>query len=232
MFRLASRVSTLRRAVKATSTLTPNHAASAFSVTGRRNFAAGAEEDPQPPIALYGVAGKYATALYVAAAKANALEPVESELQQLLELAQQNEAFSGFLKDPSVPKAVRAHAIEEIFGEADFTPITKNFLAIMAENGRLSQLPKTVSAYEEILMAHRGEVKARVTAALELQPSEVDEIKEALKLYLEKGQTLKLEQKVDRSIIGGLVIELGTKYIDLSINSRIKQMEMLLQENL
>eukprot|EP00897_Mesotaenium_endlicherianum_P005349 jgi/Mesen1/4842/ME000244S04020 len=198
----------------------------------QRSFAAAADADAQPPLALFGVAGKYASALYVSAAKNKALDPVGAELQQLANLSTSSPQFSNFLRDPSVPKGVRVEAIQKIFGEAEFTPITKNFLAVLAENGRLSQLPKVAGAYEELLMAHRGEVKAKVTAAMELTPTESSEITDALKAYLKPGQVLKLEQTVNRSIVGGLVIEIGDKYIDLSINSRIKQMEQLLAQNL
>jgi F-type H+-transporting ATPase subunit O len=149
---------------------------------------------------------------------------------QVIGAAEQNPVFSDFLKDPSVSKTVRMKAVEEIFGQTKFNDVTKNFLAVLAENGRLSQLQRITGCYSELLHAHRGEVQALVTAALELSPAELEDIKNALKGYLKPGQTLKVEQKVDRSIIGGIVVDIQDKHIDLSIDTKIKQMEKLLAE--
>ena len=73
-------------------------------------------------------------------------------------------------------------------------------------------------------------MQALVTSALELSPAELEDIKSALKGYLKAGQSLKVEQKVDRSIIGGIVVDIEDKHIDLSIDTKIKQMEKLLAE--
>ena len=199
-----------------------------------RGFAAAAagEKDAhvEVPLPMYGVAGKYASALYVTAVRGNALDPVETELEQVCGAAEINPVFSDFLKDPSVPKTARMKAIEEIFKQTKFNDVTKNFLAVLAENGRLNQLQRISSCYSELLLAHRGEVKATVTAALELSQGELEDIKNSLKGYLKPGQTLKVEQKVDRSIIGGIVVDIQDKHIDLSIDTKIKQMEKLLAE--
>jgi F-type H+-transporting ATPase subunit O len=199
-----------------------------------RSFAAKAEAEQyvEVPLPMYGVAGKYASALYVTAVRGNVLDPVETELQQVIGAAEQNPVFSDFLKDPSVSKTVRMKAVEEIFGQTKFNDVTKNFLAVLAENGRLAQLQRIYGCYSELLHAHRGEVQALVTAALELSPAELEDIKNSLKGYLKPGQTLKVEQKVDRSIIGGIVVDIQDKHIDLSIDTKIKQMEKLLAEAL
>ena len=179
---------------------------------------------------MYGVAGKYAAALYITAVRTNALEPVETELQQVCGAAEVDPVFHDFLKDPSVTKTTRMKAVEEIFKQTKFNDITKNFLNVLAENGRLSQLQSITNSYTELLLAHRGEVKAVVTAALELTPGEMEDIKKSLQGYLKQGQTLKIEQKVDRSIIGGIVVDIQDRHIDLSIDTKIKQMEKLLAE--
>jgi F0F1-type ATP synthase delta subunit len=79
---------------------------------------------------MYGVAGKYASALYITAVRKNALEPVEAELQQVCGAAETNPVFADFLKDPSVSKAVRVKAIVEIFKNTKFNDVTKNFLGM------------------------------------------------------------------------------------------------------
>lgn len=204
--------------------------ASAAQLQANRGFSAAVEAEFRPPISVFGIGGKYASALYVAASRAKVLDNVEKELQELMTASEKSPNFNDFLKDPSIPKSNRLLAISEIFGDKGFTDVTKNFLAVLADSGRLSYLPKATSAYKELLRAHRGEVLATVTAALELSPEEVTEIKDALKGFLKPGQTLNLDQKVDRSIIGGVIIDIGENHIDLSIESKIKQMEKVLAE--
>lgn len=203
------------------------------AVRGARSFAsakAEAEQHVEVPLPMYGVAGKYASALYVTAVRNNVLDPVETEIAQVLGAAEQNPVFGDFLRDPSVSKTVRMQAVEELFKDTKFSHVTKNFLAVLAENGRLAQLQRISGCYTELLHAHRGEVQALVTAALELTPAELEDIKGSLKGYLKPGQSLKVEQKVDRSIIGGIVVDIQDKHIDLSIDTKIKQMEKLLAE--
>ncbi|KAG6544347.1 hypothetical protein Mapa_014181 [Marchantia paleacea] len=214
-------------------------AVSSQQIIARRGFAAGAgkaqakQDDVQVPLPMYGVTGKYASALYVTAVRGNVLEPVEQELKSVVGAADHDSVFGQFMKDPSVPKDVRMKAIQDLFGkQSSYSDVTKNFLAVLAENGRLREIQKISTAYSELVLAHRGEVQATITAALELTPEELEGIKGALKGHLKPGQVLKVEQKVDRSIIGGIVVDILDKHIDLSIDTQIKQMEKVLAENL
>ncbi|CAI7795965.1 unnamed protein product [Closterium sp. NIES-53] len=201
--------------------------------TAIRSFAAeAAPADVKVPTAVFGVAGKYASALYVSAVRGGKVDAVEREMRELAAVTGANPTFASFLRDPSVSREVRVKAVEDIFSQAKYSPLTKNFLAVLAEAGRLSYLPKIAATYEDILMAHRGQVKATVTAALELTPAELAEVREALTGMLQAGQTLQLQQRVDRSIIGGVLVDIGDKHIDLSIRSKIRRMEKALLESL
>ncbi|CAI7918175.1 unnamed protein product [Closterium sp. NIES-54] len=194
--------------------------------TAIRSFAAeAAPADVKVPTAVFGVAGKYASALYVSAVRGGKVDAVEREMRELAAVTGANPTFASFLRDPSVSREVRVKAVEDIFSQAKYSPLTKNFLgervcggwggwtgqgchfipqpllpsspsslsplssisslckvdvspspfptppslygaAVLAEAGRLSYLPKIAATYEDILMAHRGQVKATVTAAL------------------------------------------------------------------
>ena len=85
----------------------------------------------QVPLALYGVSGNYASALYIAATKTSALDKVETELLDLVEASKKTPTFSQFMKDLSVPADTRVKAINEICDHAKFVDITKNFLGMM-----------------------------------------------------------------------------------------------------
>jgi F-type H+-transporting ATPase subunit O len=111
----------------------------------------------------YGVAGKYALALYITTVRKNALELVEAELH--CGAAETNLVFADFHKDPSVSKTVRVKAIVEIFKNIKFNDVMRNFLAVLAENGKLSRLPQIISTYTTSV-GPLGKVLVVVTATL------------------------------------------------------------------
>ncbi|KAK4415536.1 ATP synthase subunit O, mitochondrial [Sesamum alatum] len=198
-----------------------------------RSFASGPpakEQKVKVPLTMFGVSGNYASALYIAAVKANALDKVESELLSLVEASKKSPTFSQFMKDLSVTADTRVKAINDICAQAKFSEITKNFLVVVAESGRLGHIERMAQRFSELTMAHRGEVKATVTSVIPLPPEEEKELKETLQEILGKGKKVKVEQKIDPSILGGLVVEFGQKVFDMSIKTRAAQMERFLRQ--
>ncbi|XP_042001343.1 ATP synthase subunit O, mitochondrial-like isoform X2 [Salvia splendens] len=184
------------------------------------------------PVTMFGVSGNYASALYIAAVKANALDKVESELLSLIEASKKSPTFSQFMRDLSVDADTRKKAITDICDQAKFSEVTKNFLVIVAEGGRLGCLERMAQRFSELTMAHRGEVKATVTTVIALPPEEEKELKETLQYMLGQGKKVKVEQKIDPSILGGLVVEFSQKVFDMSIRTRAAQMERFLRQPL
>ncbi|KAJ7982207.1 ATP synthase subunit O, mitochondrial-like [Quillaja saponaria] len=182
------------------------------------------------PLALYGGNGNYASALYLAAVKSDALEKVESELLDLVEAVKRSPTFSQFTKDLSVPAGTRVKAIKEIAGQAKFSDITKNFIVVLAENGRLRHIDSITKRFVELTMAYKGEVKAIVTTVIPIPSEEEKELKETLQEIIGQGKKVKLEQKIDPSILGGLVVEFSQKVFDMSIRTRARQMERFLRD--
>ncbi|XP_047341635.1 ATP synthase subunit O, mitochondrial [Impatiens glandulifera] len=200
-----------------------------------RNYATAApptlpkEQRVPLPLTLFGVPGKYASALYVAAVKANILETIESELSDLVVACKKSTTFYQFMKDFSVPADVRQKAIEKITSEAKISDILKNFLLLLAQNGRLRHLELVAESFAELMMAHKGVVKAVVTTVIALPPQEEKELKETLQDILGSTNVI-LEQKIDPSILGGITVEFGMKLFDMSIKTRAKEMERFLRE--
>ncbi|XP_058225252.1 ATP synthase subunit O, mitochondrial-like [Rhododendron vialii] len=188
------------------------------------------EQKVKVPLTMFGVSGNYASALYLSAVKANALEKVESELLDLVEASKRSPTFAQFMKDLTVPKVTRIKALTEICAQAKLSDITRNFLLILAENGRLRQMEIIAKRFTEATMAHRGEVKAIVTTVIPLPAEEEKELKETLQEILGQGKKVKLEQKIDSSILGGLVVEFSQKVFDMSIKTRARQMERFLRD--
>ncbi|XP_068642586.1 ATP synthase subunit O, mitochondrial-like [Aristolochia californica] len=206
----------------------PSVSSSEFS----RNYATAAEPKDQKvkvPLTLFGVSGNYASALFIASSKANMLDKIESEILDIVEASKKSPLFSQFIKDLSVPAGTRVKAVQEIFSEAGFSDIAKNFLAILAENGRLQHVESIAKRFVDLTMAHRGEMKVTVTSVIPLPAQEEKELKETLQDVIGQGKTVKLEQKIDPSILGGLVVEFGQKIFDMSIKTRAREMEKFLR---
>ncbi|RDX69134.1 hypothetical protein CR513_51788 [Mucuna pruriens] len=219
---LTSQGSTLQRSLVAPSV--PLASRNYASVPGQK------DGKVKVPLALFGGSGNYATALYIASVKANAVEKVESEILQFAGAVKNSVKFSQFIKDLSVAKDVRVKAIQEICGEAKFSDVTKNFLVIVAENGRLKNIDTIAKRFAELAMAYKGEVKATVTTVVPLPPEEEKALKETLQEIIGSGAKVNLEQKIDPSILGGLVLEFSQKVFDMSIRTRAQQMERILRE--
>ncbi|XP_052171632.1 ATP synthase subunit O, mitochondrial-like [Diospyros lotus] len=101
---------------------------------------------------------------------------------------------------------------------------------VLAENGRLRNIETIAKRFTELTMAHRGEVKATITTVIPLPAEEEKELKETLQNIIGHGKKVKLEQKIDPNIIGGIVVEFGQKVFDMSIKTRARQMERFLRE--
>merc|ERR1711977_163824 len=177
------------------------------------------DNDLVPPVKMYGTSAKYASALWAAATKAKVLDNVGKELEQVIELKSSDAKFSSFLDDPTVPVDKKIEGLKKIF------------FFVMAENGRLSELPTVAEQYQELVYASRGEVLVTVTSAIPLSPEQEAECKKVLtEKVLQKGEKLVLNVKVDRKILGGLIFDIGEKHIDMSIEARIRKIENLLRD--
>ena len=87
-------------------------------------------------------------------------------------------------------------------------------------------------AFATLMSAHKGEINAKVTTAKQLDANELKDLQAVLKTFVKSGNTLKLDTKVDPTLIGGMVVELGVRYIDLSISSRLRTYEAIVKETL
>ncbi|KAL0729313.1 hypothetical protein Bca4012_025406 [Brassica carinata] len=150
------------------------------------------------PVALVGESGNFASWLYIAAVKMNSLEKIESDLSELVEAMKTSSTFLQFTKDPSVPRETRLAAIVDVCDKVKFAEPTKNFLSLLAENGKLKNLDVIVKKFMQLTTAHRGDVKVLVTTVMPLPPAEEKELKETLQEITGEGKKVTVEQKVYR----------------------------------
>ncbi|XP_054271865.1 ATP synthase subunit O, mitochondrial-like [Macrosteles quadrilineatus] len=183
----------------------------------------------RPPIQIFGLEGRYATALYSAASKMKQLEAVESELVKFQGSLKTDKKLNEFIANPTIKKEVKIEGVKQISTSLKFSPPTANLVALLAENGRLRNLHSIINAFKTIMSAHRGEIACEVTTAKPLDDATKQELTAALKAFAKKGENILLTTKVDPSIIGGMVVSVGDKYVDMSIASKIKKYTELIQ---
>eukprot|EP00118_Oscarella_pearsei_P024971 m.307230 g.307230 ORF g.307230 m.307230 type:complete len:215 (+) comp42037_c0_seq1:37-681(+) len=182
------------------------------------------------PIQVFGIEGRYAHAAYSAASRNKKLDAVEKELQNVKTLIGSHPDISAYLSNPVIKKTNKKVTLEELLKADKYSSITVNLFGCLAENNRLSRALGVIGAYEKLMRAHRGEVECTVTSAKALTAENMKSLQQSLKGFIEKGQTLKMDTQMDPSLIGGMIVEIGDKRIDLSISSKIKQLTGLLRE--
>ncbi|CAG5991466.1 ATP synthase peripheral stalk subunit OSCP, mitochondrial [Menidia menidia] len=183
----------------------------------------------KPPIQVYGVEGRYATALFSAASKQNKLDQVEQELGKVSALIK-DPKLAGIVMNPHVKRSIKQKTFTDTLVKAKLSPITVNLINVLADNGRLPLTGDVIGAFGKMMSAHRGEVICSVTTAQPLDEANLAELKVALKGFLQKGETIKLETKSDASILGGMIVSIGDKYVDMSTKTKIHKLTKLMKE--
>ncbi|XP_071801470.1 ATP synthase subunit O, mitochondrial-like [Asterias amurensis] len=186
----------------------------------------------KPPIQVFGMGGRYATALYSAAVKEKKLEVIEKELKSVEETMKNNAILSNFVANPAIRKQDKISILTEFMKGQKMSPITINFFGAMADNNRLGKLKEVLNAWGQIMSAHRGEVVCKVTTAKSMDTSQQKEVMTALQGFLDKKEVIKLNMAVDPTILGGMVVEIGDKYIDMSTATQVKNMTNLIKQSI
>jgi F-type H+-transporting ATPase subunit O len=187
-----------------------------------RSFAT--DQSHKPVISLHGLAARYANATYVAASKVSKLDTVESELNGLGKAATESPAFASFLENPLIPRDEKATQISGLLKSKGVSDITVNLCTTLAGNARLSELPKVVSTFGQLMKAKRGQVDATIISAEELSKQETSQIAAAIKATSKGAKEVIISSKVDPAIIGGIQVQIGDQFLDLSIRSRIEEL--------
>jgi len=181
------------------------------------------------PIQVFGIQGRYATALYSAAAKQKQLEQVESDLKDLHGRLKQRGQLLDQLLNPSLKRGQKREVIVSAMAQTKASKLTSNLLSLLADNGRLAELEGIATSYFTIMSAHRGEVECEVTTAKPLDGPLQQELEAALKAFLKPGQNILIKTRVDPTILGGVVVSIGDKYVDMSTASKVKKYTDLIE---
>ena len=165
---------------------------------------------------------EYGTALFMLAKENNSENEYAEALDTVLNVFSENSEYMDFLASPGIPKAERLEAIEAALGGSVPEHIV-SFVQLLCERGRIREFSGCVKEYKKLLDASKNISEAYITSSVELMPDE----KEKLKNKLEKmsGHSVTLECSVDKSLMGGIVIEMDGKIIDGSIRRRLHEVK-------
>ena len=168
-------------------------------------------------------ANRYSLALYELASESNLLTQVEENSFAFLNLVSNNKEFKNFLKDPTVSRDLLTNIINKIAENSKLQILFKNFLSFLIKKRRFFYIEQILRSFIEICSEKRGELKAEIKSAKELTQEEINKITEELSNNFKSK--IKLNYNHDQSLIGGLVVQVGSTMIDTSIKNKLQQIE-------
>ena len=168
-------------------------------------------------------ASRYSLALYELAEENKHVNEIENQSFALIKLIDESKDFESIVRNPINKKEDQINIIVKIAETYNFNTLFKNFLCFLVEKRRLFFLRNILRNFVDICSQKRGEVKAKLVASKQLNDEEINKIKNDLsKDFTNK---VKLDYKYDPSLVGGLIIQIGSVMIDTSIKNKLKQLE-------
>ena len=168
-------------------------------------------------------AKRYSLALFELASETNIIENVEENSNAFLDLISNNKDFGNIIKDPTVGSDILMKIINEISENSKLETLFVNFLNFLILKRRFFYVQQILKSFNEICSEKRGEIKAEIKSAKELTQEEIKQITDELSNNFKSK--IKLNYNHDQSLIGGLVVQVGSTMIDTSIKSKLKQIE-------
>jgi F-type H+-transporting ATPase subunit delta len=176
-----------------------------------------------------GVAGRYASALFSLAQDDRQTEAVAQSLSKLDALIAESPDFQRLVRSPVFSASDQLKALDAILAREDIGGITANFVRLITVKRRLFYIRDMIAAYRKLYDASRGVTRAEVTSATALTDENVAALKDQLRAA-SGGREVELETKIDPSIIGGLIVRLGSRMVDGSLRTKLNAIRIAMKE--
>lgn len=173
------------------------------------------------------LAGRYATALFALAEENNSIDTVQASLGTLSAALAESADLKALTNSPVLSRDDAGKGIAAVATALKLDDLTTNVLGVLAANRRLDQIPAVIRAFTTLTSGHRGEVTAEVTSAHPLDDNQIDALKAQLKKRV--GSDVSVSTAVDPSILGGLVVKIGSQMIDNSIKTRLNTLSQAMK---
>ncbi|GLB37156.1 putative ATP synthase delta (OSCP) subunit [Lyophyllum shimeji] len=187
------------------------------------------------------IAQKYSKAVYGAALSKSpqTLNKVHADLNTISTTISQQPEVGSFLVNPTLSASERSAALSKFLEKLESTrkepvsEITKNLLTVLSENGRLGETQGVIEGLNELVAQYRGELDVIVTSAFQLPKDVLSRLETSLKQSkaAQSAKVLKITNKVNPAILGGIIVDFGDKTIDLSVQSRVTKLNNALQQS-
>ena len=177
---------------------------------------------------ISGMAGRYATALFELAVEANAIDAITVDLGRFDTMIGDSADLARLVRSPVFSSEEQLRALSAILDRAGIDGLAARFLKVVAANRRLFAVRDMIRAYRAQVARHKGEVSARVTVAEMPSETRIAEIKDALKSVT--GKDVTLDVRVDPAIIGGLIVQLGSRMVDSSLRTKLNAIKHAMKE--
>ena len=174
------------------------------------------------------MAGRYATALFELALETNAIDSVLADLQKFDALLAESADLTRLVRSPVFTADAQIKALAAVLDRAGIGGLASQFLKVAAANRRLFAVRDIVKAYAALVARHKGEVTAQVTVAEPISDAHRAEIENILNAVT--GKDVRVDVKVDPSIIGGLVVKLGSRMVDSSLRTKLNALKHAMKE--
>lgn len=182
----------------------------------------------EPASISAGIAARYATAVFEIAEESKALDSLETSINDLAAALADSDDLQNLISSPLISRDEQGAAITAIAAKMGLAPVLANTLSLMAQKRRLFVVPALITALRDRLAEARGEVTAEVISAKALTKTQNEKLAKTLAERV--GKKITINATVDESIIGGLVVKVGSKMIDSSIRSKLNSLQNAMKE--
>jgi F-type H+-transporting ATPase subunit delta len=165
------------------------------------------------------LSGRYATALFQLARDSQALPQVEASLGTVSAALAESADFAALVSSPLVSRTDATKAVAAVATLLKLDATSANFLGVLAQNRRLGKLPAIIKSFRQLAANHRGETSAQVVSAHPLTTDQLSALKQQLRARV--GRDVSVDLSVDPTLLGGLVVRIGSQMIDSSIKTRL-----------
>jgi len=174
-----------------------------------------------------GLAARYASALFELAEQARALDDVAANLVQLRQLIAESPELERLVRSPALSREDQAKGMAAVLEKGGAHALTLKFVGSVTINRRLFIIDDIIKEFLAELARRRGEVAADVTSAVELGQAQIDAVTTALREAV--GQKVAVNLAVDPSLIGGLIVRVGSRMVDSSIRTKLQRLQFAMK---
>lgn len=175
------------------------------------------------------VGGRYAGALFELSSERGVLEAIEADLATVSGLIAESSDLVAFMRSPLRTRDEQVRGMQALLARAGIGPFVTHLVLLMAKNRRLFALSAAIAAFKELLAKSRGQVTAQVASAEPLSFEQGEQLKSELSRLV--GKTVSIDAKVDQSLLGGLIVRVGSRQIDGSLKTKLDRLAVAMKGN-